>query len=81
MLTWLAIGTLYFPKPSAICGFLFEFGRILYSIGYLKNPNKRVIGAIISDIGLFGAFIISAISVYNAMKYLTPGNDKIYLIE
>ena len=39
ILLWLFISSLYQPIATAILGFLYGFGRILYSIGYCKSPN------------------------------------------
>jgi hypothetical protein len=48
---------------AAILGFAYFFGRILYSIGYCKSPNNRIVGAIILDISFIGAFILSLVTI------------------
>lgn len=53
----------YQPLAAAILGFAYFFGRILYSIGYCKNANNRLAGAIIIDIAYLGLFVLSMVSV------------------
>jgi hypothetical protein len=54
------------PLESAICGFTYFVGRIFFAIGYSISPNKRVLGAIICDIGYLSAFGISVYTCLNA---------------
>eukprot|EP00005_Dracoamoeba_jomungandri_P005421 CAMPEP_0174258656 /NCGR_PEP_ID=MMETSP0439-20130205/7616_1 /TAXON_ID=0 /ORGANISM="Stereomyxa ramosa, Strain Chinc5" /LENGTH=156 /DNA_ID=CAMNT_0015342247 /DNA_START=37 /DNA_END=507 /DNA_ORIENTATION=+ len=52
---------LFYPKLSAIAGFVYVIGRALYAIGYRRNgPQGRLIGALLLDGGivtLFGAAV------------------------
>lgn len=66
ILLWIAVGSFYMPLESAICGFTYFIGRIFFSIGYAMSPNKRVVGAIICDIGYLAAFGIAVYTCLNA---------------
>lgn len=43
---------------AAILNVVWVVGRVLYTIGYMKHPNKRAIGALVSDAALVGALVI-----------------------
>ena len=62
LVTWPA-----FPLPSAICGFIWIAGRVLYMIGYSKGVAQRMWGAIayVGFIGLLGLSLATAAFLYN----------------
>ena len=55
-----------FPLPSAICGFIWIAGRVLYMLGYARSPKLRLWGAIgyIGLLGLLGLAVASAAFFY-----------------
>ena len=63
ILVWLLIGSFYTALPTAIFGFLNFVGRILYTVGYAKSANNRLIGALLVDIAFFGLFICSLVTI------------------
>jgi uncharacterized membrane protein YecN with MAPEG domain len=62
---WILISIFYKPLAAAILGFIYFIGRIFYSIGYLKSPNSRLIGALIIDAAFLGLFILSLVTIGN----------------
>ena len=62
LVTWPA-----FPLPSAICGFIWIAGRVLYMIGYSKGVAQRMWGAIayVGFLGLLGLALATAAFFYN----------------
>jgi hypothetical protein len=61
----LVISGLQSPRISAILGFCYGFGRFLYSLGYTSGgANGRIAGAVISILGQFGLWGLTA---YNGM--------------
>ena len=56
-----------FPLPSAICGFIWIAGRVLYMIGYSKGVAQRMWGAIayVGFLGLLGLSLATAAFLYN----------------
>ena len=65
MLVWTFIGFHYKPLAAAILAYVFVIGRILYSVGYIKTPNNRMIGAYILDLALIGQFVLSLVTIGN----------------
>lgn len=65
MLIFLIVSSFYKPLAAAILGFAYFFGRLLYSIGYCKSPNNRVVGVLIVDMAFIGALILSFVSIGN----------------
>ena len=61
------ISGLYFALTTNIIVWVMLLGRIIYSIGYNKEPMKRVAGAII---GLIGGLALVFLSIISASAYL-----------
>ena len=54
------------PLWALVCACWLTFGRMVYAIGYrMKGPQGRVIGAIIVDLALLGAFVGAIVSIVN----------------
>jgi uncharacterized membrane protein YecN with MAPEG domain len=62
-LIWILIGSNYQPLASAIFGFTYFLGRLLYSIGYCKSPKHRLVGAILQDLAYIAAFVLSIVAI------------------
>jgi len=66
VLPLLLLGGLYEPFWSAVAGFTFFLGRILYSIGYkAKGPQGRLVGALISEVALLPLLYFTVRFGYN----------------
>lgn len=67
VLTTLVLNGLFQPVVSAGLGFVFAFGRILYSIGYnsKSGADGRTTGAVIASIATYGLYLMS---FYNGLK-------------
>lgn len=62
-LIFLLIAGIYFPIPSAVLGLAVLIGRLVYAVGYvIGGPKGRLIGVLINDLGILGAFVLSFIS-------------------
>jgi hypothetical protein len=44
-------------------GFIYFIGRILYTAGYAKSAEKRLLGALILELGYLGLFILSLVTI------------------
>mmetsp|Transcript_13105 Transcript_13105/g.12949 ORF Transcript_13105/g.12949 Transcript_13105/m.12949 type:complete len:177 (+) Transcript_13105:14-544(+) len=64
ILVFLAVGALYKPFVSAIIGFVYFIGRALYSIGYCRSPDQRLVGAYILDVAFIAAFVYAVVAVF-----------------
>ena len=64
---FLLIGGLYIPWVSIGAGILFLFGRLGYTIGYIKQPKLRLPGFITSNTGLI---VLLAMSLYSISQML-----------
>ena len=62
-IVWILIGCAYRPLASAILGFLYFIGRVVFTVGYSKSSNKRILGALIIDVAFLGLFILSIITI------------------
>ena len=49
--TVLLLGLIY-PSLGTYLGYILAFGRASYSIGYLYDPSKRMLGAAVSEIAI-----------------------------
>jgi glutathione S-transferase len=47
-LTMLLVGSLGFPAIAAAIGFLWLVSRVMYGVGYYKQPQARVPGGIVA---------------------------------
>lgn len=63
VIIWILISVMYQPLASAILGFVYLVGRVIYTFGYLVSPNKRVIGALLQDLGFLGLFVLSIVTI------------------
>lgn len=63
VIIWILISMMYQPLASGIMGLAYFVGRILYTIGYVKTANQRIIGAIILDLSYLGLFVLSLVTV------------------
>jgi glutathione S-transferase len=62
-LIFLLISGVYFPIPAAALGLAIFIGRLAYAIGYMTGgPAGRMIGVLINDLAILGAFVLSVIS-------------------
>jgi glutathione S-transferase len=62
-LIFLLIAGVYFPIPSAVLGLAVFIGRLIYAIGYMMGgPKGRLIGVLINDLAILGAFVLAFIS-------------------
>jgi len=65
----LIVGGLAYPCASAVLGWIYFVGRIIYTFGYVaKGPKGRVVGALILDVGLLGLLGVSVMSVVNLYR-------------
>ncbi len=65
----LIVGGLAYPCASAILGWVYFAGRIVYTIGYVKKgPNGRLPGAGLLDVGLLGLMVVSVMSVVSLYR-------------
>ncbi len=65
----LIVGGLAYPCASAILGWFYFVGRIIYTIGYVaKGPKARVPGALVLDVGLLGLMVVSVMSVVHLIR-------------
>lgn len=64
MLLWMFIGIFHKPLLTAYFGFAYFIGRLMYSVGYVKSPNYRIIGALVLDVSFIGAFIAAMFAVF-----------------
>ena len=63
VIVWILIGCAYRPLASAILGFAYFIGRILFTAGYSVSSNQRIFGAIILDLSILGLFILSLVTI------------------
>jgi glutathione S-transferase len=49
-------------RVAAAAGLIWLIGRIIYTIGYIKAPNKRAIGAALSMLTQFALLLTAIIS-------------------
>lgn len=62
-LVFLLVAGIYFPIPAAALGLGVFIGRLTYAIGYaMGGPNGRLIGVLINDLAILGAFVLAFIS-------------------
>ena len=60
VLLLLVAGGIYYPVISASFGLVTFIGRFVYALGYSSlGPKGRLIGAVLSNIGLFGTLGLS----------------------
>ena len=55
---------LFFPTLGGLFGYGIAVGRILYAVGYMINPDKRIVGAAIAEILVLINFILIGYGVY-----------------
>lgn len=58
---------------APLVGFIWVIGRIIYLRGYMADPNKRLIGAMMSGLTSLLMFIIAATGVAQACLALRGG--------
>jgi len=71
-LLWLA--TLYFrvyPWAPAILGVVWVIGRLVYSIGYMADPNKRHSGFLISFLASMALLVLAVIGLIETWIVVT----------
>mmetsp|Transcript_40356 Transcript_40356/g.38831 ORF Transcript_40356/g.38831 Transcript_40356/m.38831 type:complete len:117 (-) Transcript_40356:39-389(-) len=64
ILVFLIVCSFYQPLAAAILGFVYFFGRLVYSIGYCRGPNSRSIGAGILDVAFIVALGLAVASIF-----------------
>jgi hypothetical protein len=69
IVVFMLISIFYHPLACAILGFIYALGRLIYTIGYVKTPNMRGLGAIVLDLALVGLFILSLVSIGKWLQY------------
>jgi len=65
-IAWLFIGGYHYPLEAAILGYVYFLGRVIYSAGYAKTPNMRLVGALVLDLAIIALFVLSIVSVWVA---------------
>lgn len=61
-LATLLAGGLFYPITSAILGFTYGVGRIIYAHGYITGgPSGRLIGAVFADLAIFGLWGVAGV--------------------
>ena len=68
MLSGMFMAGLRMPLAAASCGAIWIAGRVAYTIGYWKAPEKRTAGFMISLLG--GQFPLLFLSVYSGLGLL-----------
>jgi hypothetical protein len=63
-----AIAGIYFPIVACVTAWSIFVGRIIYSIGYLKNPNARIYGFIIIALSNMTNFVLAFTSAFMWMS-------------
>ena len=58
------VSGLYFPTPALAGIWAINIGRIIYVVGYVKEPKSRIIGAIIHSLATFMIMILSIASAF-----------------
>ena len=56
---------LYFPLWASYVGYVLALGRVLYAVGYLVSPGKRMVGAATAEIAAFVNIILIGYGVYS----------------
>jgi len=57
---------------APVFGVVWVISRVVYSIGYMANPDKRIPGAMLTGLCDFALFIIAAIGLVRAWLVLHP---------
>ncbi|TNV75407.1 hypothetical protein FGO68_gene7120 [Halteria grandinella] len=70
LLVWHLLGIVYHPLLTAAFGFLCIISRILYTIGYMKTPNSRVLGALLFDVGFLGLFVLGVLGAVKGLRFI-----------
>ena len=68
LIVFAVVSGLYFPTLALISTWAMLIGRIVYALGYVKQPNLRRIGAMMAMPFLFMMMILSFVS---AIWYIT----------
>ena len=63
VLVMIILSSYYKPLAAAILALVYFVGRVFYTFGYIKSANKRLIGAILIDLGFLGIFILSLVAI------------------
>jgi len=63
---WLLLSGLFYPRLSAVCGFVWGTGRIVYAVGYISHPKRRVYGEFfyIAELVMIGAVMYKAWQIW-----------------
>lgn len=60
LLALVLIGGVYYPLVQVGFAVVLIISRLIYAVGYASGgPKGRLIGAILSNVGLFGSFSLS----------------------
>ena len=66
----LLLGGIRYPLYAGITGAVFSVGRVMYSLGYYTgNPEKRVPGALISEVALVGLLGLNILTGANILGW------------
>ena len=55
---------LFYPTYGAYLGYAIALGRLMYSLGYLISPDKRMGGAVLSELPILAQFVMTGIGLY-----------------
>ncbi len=56
------ISGFYFPIPTLVGIWAVNLGRIIYVVGYVKEPKSRIVGGIIQTLATFMLMVLSITS-------------------
>ena len=71
VLCFLLIGGLEVPWVTISAGLVYLIGRLIYFIGYIRNPKQRAPGFIIAFLGML---LMIVMSIYSIGKMLNDMN-------
>lgn len=57
------ISGFYFPIQALVGIWAINFGRIIYVVGYVKEPKSRIVGSIVQ---FFASFMLLVLSITSA---------------
>ena len=58
------VGGIKFKAYTFYNCLFYSFSRVLYNIGYMKGPDKRLIGALLQDLSVLGFLVMAYMSAW-----------------